>query len=248
MIRALHRSRPTPSFGLCPAAVFSSSSAPRAKFCPYKTLGVSTTSDTNAIKKAYYAKVFTLHPDRLAAQPGGAPKPGTKEHATKTAEFIQTVKSFEILSDEKRRKLYDLDSARGDTGRYAREAQGKSPDEPNNSARPNYNWDPRYDNPYGRTDKEYATGSAYGEYYSPYYRGPMNTGPIYMANWKMGLLIVGVGFSCSFMIFQMGLHRIRKRRELDATESMLWEEYLKERSPLPKKRAPSPLEQQESRE
>ncbi|ORY47271.1 hypothetical protein BCR33DRAFT_93345 [Rhizoclosmatium globosum] len=66
------------------ARLFSSTSQTLKQFCPYKTLSITKTADLATIKKAYYSKVFHLHPDRLASLPGGAPKPrgfrGTVEH------------------------------------------------------------------------------------------------------------------------------------------------------------------------
>ncbi|KAJ3331663.1 hypothetical protein HDU76_002578 [Blyttiomyces sp. JEL0837] len=151
------------------------------KFCPYATLGVTKDADAKAIKKAYYAKVFDLHPDRLAAKPGGAPKPGTKEHAAKSAEFLRTVKSWEILSDPAKRKKYDVDAAHGFTAKYAHEAAGSTGGPSSDS----WDWDPRFGGARARGASGYP-----GRDYDAYY-GPQNTGPLYMANWKMAILIVG---------------------------------------------------------
>ncbi|KAI9350838.1 hypothetical protein BDR26DRAFT_1003652 [Obelidium mucronatum] len=214
--------RPAESFLLLPR--FYSSKLPT--FCPYKTLNVSKTSDAQTIKKAYYAKVFTLHPDRLAALPGGAPKPGSPLHKQKTLEFMQTVKSFEILSDVNRRREYDLDLARGDTGRYAREAAGKpsSGDGP----RPNYNWDPRHRNPYGKTEGKYSygfDGPGGAAAYDTYYYGPMNQGPIYMANWKVAMLVVTVAMVAGSGIFVFARRRLNYYQEAQLEQDRIIADY-----------------------
>ncbi|KAJ3018508.1 UNVERIFIED_CONTAM: hypothetical protein HDU68_011128 [Siphonaria sp. JEL0065] len=204
---------------------YSSKSSPSA-FCPYKTLNVTKTSDLLTIKKAYYAKVFTLHPDRLASLPGGAPKPGTALHKQKTLEFMQTVKSYEILSDVDRRREYDLDLARGDTGRYAREAAGKPSKE--GGSRPNYNWDPRQRNPYGKTDGEYGAGP--GAAYETYYYGPMNQGPIYMANWKVAMLVVTLAGVLGSGIFVFAQQRMEYyKNEQDKQDHIIAEYYARKK-------------------
>src|SRR5579872_2808953 len=61
----------------------------------YATLGVPKTADAEVIKKAYRKLAKELHPDK---------NPGNK--ATE-ARFKKVNHAFEVLSDEKKRKLYD---------------------------------------------------------------------------------------------------------------------------------------------
>ncbi|KAJ3072636.1 hypothetical protein HDU98_003214 [Podochytrium sp. JEL0797] len=178
------------------------------KFCPYKTLNVTTTASPLDIKKAYISRVFDLHPDRLAARPNGAPTPGSAEHKRVTTEFIQTVKSFELLSDEKRRREYDLDAARGDTGRYASEAAGRAADSGSHGWKADYNWDPRQ-----RQQGKGTYGGFPGAAYDAYYYGPMNKGPIYMANWKMAMLVILVAALGSSAMMWRGRQRMAAHRE-----------------------------------
>ena len=61
------------------------------KKSPYETLGVDKTASAEDIKKAHRKKVAKTHPD----------KGGNKE------EFLAVQRSYEILSDDERRKCYD---------------------------------------------------------------------------------------------------------------------------------------------
>ncbi|KAJ3282427.1 hypothetical protein HDU79_009941 [Rhizoclosmatium sp. JEL0117] len=184
----------------------------------YKTLSITKTADLATIKKAYYSKVFHLHPDRLASLPGGAPKPGTPAHAAKTTEFMQTVKSFEILSDPDRRRAYDMDSARGDTARYAREAKGEAPDSGTGNWKADYNWDPR--NPYGRGPMKEGFNEDYATYY-----GPMNTGPIYAPNWQVALAVMTIAAVAGSGILYVAKQRIKKYEEEAAFQDQVLGEY-----------------------
>lgn len=62
-------------------------------YCLYDALGVSKAATAAEIKDAYYEKVFELHPDRK----------GTGS----TAEFVRVKTSYEVLSQQKSRDLYD---------------------------------------------------------------------------------------------------------------------------------------------
>ncbi len=61
----------------------------------YAVLGVSKSSDAEQIKKAYRKLAKDLHPDR---------NPGNKQAETR---FKAVNHAYEVLSDQKRRKLYD---------------------------------------------------------------------------------------------------------------------------------------------
>ncbi|KAJ3124889.1 hypothetical protein HK100_011075 [Physocladia obscura] len=211
--------------------------AHKRDFNPYKTLGVTTTADERAIKKAYYAKVFELHPDRLTAKHKHL-KPGSVELKRKQAEFLASVKAFEILSNPIRRKAFDMDHARGDTRRYANEAEGKSHDADDTTARARkyeWEWDPRQE--YGRagyssknSGYNYNKYAGYGGGYSEARHGPMNTAPLYMANWKFGLLVFGFACVGSTTMFYLGLRRMKAHEEaLDLQDRKLVDYYERKR-------------------
>ncbi|HSQ62363.1 MAG TPA: DnaJ domain-containing protein, partial [Polyangiaceae bacterium] len=61
----------------------------------YAVLGVSKSSDAEQIKKAYRKLAKDLHPDR---------NPGNKQAENR---FKAVNHAYEVLSDDKRRKLYD---------------------------------------------------------------------------------------------------------------------------------------------
>jgi curved DNA-binding protein len=61
----------------------------------YSVLGVSKTADAEAIKKAYRKLATQLHPDK---------NPGNKKAEER---FKQVNHAYDVLSDEKKRKLYD---------------------------------------------------------------------------------------------------------------------------------------------
>ncbi len=61
----------------------------------YEVLGVEKTADQDAIKKAYRKLAIKYHPDR---------NPGDKEAEEK---FREATEAYEILSDEKKRPIYD---------------------------------------------------------------------------------------------------------------------------------------------
>jgi curved DNA-binding protein CbpA len=157
----------------------------------YKTLGVSKTADIKTIKKAYYAKVFEIHPDRQAVNDDAKKsKSSPKGQEKESIEFIRTVKSWEILSDPKRRREYDRDAALGTTSKYANEAEGRSGPVGSDDT----SWHPKYgggdSGASGRQSAYY--GADWQGHDRDFYQGPMNTGPLYMANWKMAFLIIGV--------------------------------------------------------
>lgn len=64
----------------------------------YEVLGVQRTASADEIKKAYRKKAVTMHPDK---QPNEA-----KEKAQE--QFAELNKAYEVLSDQERRKIYDM--------------------------------------------------------------------------------------------------------------------------------------------
>ena len=67
----------------------------------YRVLGVDRTADENAIKKAYRRLALKYHPD----------KAGSSVEAVDKFQSIQ--KAYEVLSDEKKRKIYDQYGEKG---------------------------------------------------------------------------------------------------------------------------------------
>ncbi|KAK3062385.1 hypothetical protein LTS18_004152 [Coniosporium uncinatum] len=63
----------------------------------YRTLGLSKLATKDDIKKAYPKRVLEVHPDKTA-------------RAT-AAEFIQVKEAYDLLSDDSRRKTYDINYA-----------------------------------------------------------------------------------------------------------------------------------------
>lgn len=61
----------------------------------YEVLGISKTADASAIKKAYRKLAKKYHPDS---------NPGNKAAAEK---FKEVTEAYDVLGDEKKRKLYD---------------------------------------------------------------------------------------------------------------------------------------------
>lgn len=65
-------------------------------FCYYKTLEVAKDASSIDIKKAYHKLALRWHPDK---------NPDAKEEAEK--KFKEISQAYEVLSDEKKRSLYD---------------------------------------------------------------------------------------------------------------------------------------------
>lgn len=65
-------------------------------FCYYKTLEVAKDATSIDIKKAYHKLALRWHPDK---------NPDAKEEAEK--KFKEISQAYEVLSDEKKRSLYD---------------------------------------------------------------------------------------------------------------------------------------------
>merc|ERR1711933_703044 len=66
----------------------------------YKILGVEKTANDDEIKKAYRKRAMVHHPDRHA----GATEVEKKDHEQK---FKEVGEAYAILSDEKKRRMYD---------------------------------------------------------------------------------------------------------------------------------------------
>ena len=62
----------------------------------YQILGVPSTADFAAIKRAYYRRAKECHPDRFQNSP------------VKTREFQILVEAFDTLSDGLKRRRYDI--------------------------------------------------------------------------------------------------------------------------------------------
>ena len=73
----------------------------------YEVLGVEKSADQEAIKKAYRKLAVKYHPDR---------NPGDKEAEDK---FKEATEAYEVLSDEKKRPLYDQYGFAGVEGIYS---------------------------------------------------------------------------------------------------------------------------------
>ncbi|KAJ3411873.1 tRNA-dihydrouridine(20) synthase [NAD(P)+]-like [Chytridiales sp. JEL 0842] len=171
----------------------------------------------------YYAKVFDLHPDRQAAannqsssssssSSSKSANANAKTTSKESAEFIRTVKAWEILSDSKKRRQYDLDASSGNASRYAHEAEGRS----GASYSTDTSWNPRYGRGWGSASQSAYYGAEWPGHDRDYYYGPMNTGPLYMANWKMGLLVVGVAMMAGTVL--LGLFDARRRAYVSWTD------------------------------
>ena len=61
----------------------------------YEILGVNKSATAEEIKKAYRKTAIQFHPDK---------NPGNKEAEEK---FKEAAEAYEVLSDEKKRKIYD---------------------------------------------------------------------------------------------------------------------------------------------
>ena len=61
----------------------------------YEVLGVDKNATPEQIKKAYRKKAIEFHPDR---------NPGNKEAEEK---FKEAAEAYDVLSDEKKKQLYD---------------------------------------------------------------------------------------------------------------------------------------------
>ncbi|KAH0618470.1 hypothetical protein JD844_017702 [Phrynosoma platyrhinos] len=77
-----------------------------------EVLGVQKTASADKIKKAYRQLALKVHPDK---------NPGNREAAEK--KFIEISKAYEVLSDAKKRNMYDR-SSRANAGEKERRAEG----------------------------------------------------------------------------------------------------------------------------
>jgi molecular chaperone DnaJ len=70
----------------------------------YEVLGVSKTATSDEIKKAYRKKALQFHPDRNAGDPASEKK------------FKEISEAYEVLSDDKKREMYDRYGPEGLSG------------------------------------------------------------------------------------------------------------------------------------
>ncbi|KND00661.1 uncharacterized protein SPPG_03784 [Spizellomyces punctatus DAOM BR117] len=199
-----------------------SSSTP-GRFCPYQTLDVPKTATLAQIKKAYYKRVFDLHPDRQVASHLGSSSHNRKKEPRRAdpvekEQFLRVVKAYEILSDKKRRNEWDS------TGSFTSEHVTGTSSRPRSGFGPGTDFDPyggyRWQSPRGwqSTDDDYFT------YY--YANVASNTGPRYMSNGRMASIIVLVAVLSGVIVF-LHVKRMRRylREHMDAKDAALQQFY-----------------------
>jgi len=71
----------------------------------YEILGVDPRASPNDIKKAYRAKMQSLHPDKTASWATEDVPKEVKDFLTKTAKQLNL--AYEVLSDPRKRREYD---------------------------------------------------------------------------------------------------------------------------------------------
>ncbi|KAL2916440.1 heat shock protein binding [Polyrhizophydium stewartii] len=197
----------------------SSSSSSSRPFCPYSELGISRGCSAREVKKAYLRKVFELHPDRQAAaahkaaaaagttssrgRGGGAHK---DEAAAKEA-FLRVVKAYEILGDDASRRRYDADvssgraSATDSPWSYGGAGAGAG-----GASYSDASYNQRYQDylrhrrrPSAWRGEEFAYADPLFDGYAEAVR--RNTGPIYMSNGRMALLVGLVACALGSAVF-----------------------------------------------
>nr|KAJ3421271.1 COP9 signalosome complex subunit 2 [Polyrhizophydium stewartii] len=188
-------------------------------FCPYSELGISRGCSAREVKKAYLRKVFELHPDRQAAaahkaaaaagttssrgRGGGAHK---DEAAAKEA-FLRVVKAYEILGDDASRRRYDADvssgraSATDSPWSYGGAGAGAG-----GASYSDASYNQRYQDylrhrrrPSAWRGEEFAYADPLFDGYAEAVR--RNTGPIYMSNGRMALLVGLVACALGSAVF-----------------------------------------------
>ena len=80
----------------------------------YEILGVSKQASQDDIKKAYRKKALQFHPDR------NPDNPDAEKH------FKEVSEAYEVLSDEKKRQMYDRYGKDGVNGFHSQAAGGAS--------------------------------------------------------------------------------------------------------------------------
>ncbi|KAJ3193026.1 hypothetical protein HK101_005577 [Irineochytrium annulatum] len=170
----------------------------------YATLGVSNSATTKEIKRAYKDKVLQHHPDRLPLTASA------REKEDVTRRFRRIVTSWEILSDAKRRKSLDA-------------SPGATVSENSTSASRGGGTAYGPATGYGSGYKTvYRTNMHYTYDFDEMYRGPMNTGPLYMRNGTLALLIIAGTALVTFIIFGLVTARLDKlHRDLDDQDERL---------------------------
>uniref|UniRef100_A0A7S0JGC7 J domain-containing protein n=1 Tax=Calcidiscus leptoporus TaxID=127549 RepID=A0A7S0JGC7_9EUKA len=68
----------------------------------YATLGISRTADASAVKRAYKKQALQCHPDKVVGDTGAAAK-----------RFQRLQEAYEVLGDERQRRIYDAQQAGG---------------------------------------------------------------------------------------------------------------------------------------
>ena len=96
----------------------------------YEILGVARDVGTKELKRAYHRLALELHPDKHAKTGDGTTDEEREIEEELVRRFIEVVAAYEVLSDPKRRKDYDLhgdDSLRSNRGggRHGRGVQKK---------------------------------------------------------------------------------------------------------------------------
>ncbi|KAJ3083391.1 hypothetical protein HK102_001099 [Quaeritorhiza haematococci] len=172
--------------------------------CPYEILGVAKNATMAQVKKAYYQKVFVLHPDRQKAALSSSEqqRKGNETTNKDNDAFVRVVRAYEILSDPDRRRQYDFDRSRGYTSTYSSGGGGV-----NGNPYASYSTRTVYHDPTRNRAHFYADTAYYDHFYSSssaYYAAqppPQNTGPIFMSNGKMASLILAFCVLSSFMSY-----------------------------------------------
>jgi len=89
----------------------------------YKLLNIESAASAGDVRKAYYKLAARLHPDLYSREIDGEFK------IRLTAVYSRVVEAYQVLSDGKRRKLYDEQLAKGEV-RLTADAENKPAERP----------------------------------------------------------------------------------------------------------------------